>query len=92
MASGIRVKISDAGARAVLTSAGVAADIAARGARVAAAACRMASPDDMDNDPFMCSSEADGTRARARVFAASPHGVRNNNKYNTLLKSLDEGR
>ena len=92
MASGIRVRINSAGARAVLTSAGVAADIGARAIAVATAANRMTSPDEMRNDPFMADGDSDGSRARARAFAATPHGINANNKHNTLLKSLDAGR
>ena len=92
MARGIRVRINSAGARAVLTSAGVAADVGARAIAVATAANRMTSPDEMRNDPFMADGDSDGSRARARAFAATPHGVNANNKHNTLLKSLDAGR
>ena len=92
MGSGIRVRINSAGARAVLTSAGVAADVGARAVAVATAANRMTSPDDMRNDPFMADGDSDGSRARARAFAATPHGINANNKHNTLLKSLDAGR
>ena len=92
MANGIRVRINSAGARAVLTSAGVAADVGARAIAVATAANRMTSPDEMRNDPFMADGDSDGSRARARAFAATPHGINANNKHNTLLKSLDAGR
>ena len=92
MASGIKVRINSAGARAVLTSAGVAADVGARAVAVATAANRMTSPDDMRNDPFMADGDSDGSRARARAFAATPHGINANNKHNTLLNSLDAGR
>ena len=92
MAKGIKVRINGAGARAVLTSAGVAADVGARAIAVATAANRMTSPDEMRNDPFMADGDSDGSRARARAFAATPHGINANNKHNTLLKSLDAGR
>ena len=36
--------------------------------------------------------DSSGNRAHARVWTATPHGIRNNNKHNTLLKSLDAGR
>ena len=92
MARNIRVRINSAGARAVLTSAGVAADVGARAIAVATAANRMTSPDEMRNDPFMADGDSDGSRARARAFAATPHGINANNRHNTLLKSLDAGR
>lgn len=92
MASDIRVRINSAGARAVLTSAGVANDIAERAIAIATKACRDASPDEMDNAPFMADGDADGARARARAFTSSKHGIRSQNKRNTLLKALDAGR
>lgn len=87
-----RVKINSAGAKAVLNSAGVLGDLDARAAAIAAAACSRASDDPMANPPYIAASESGGGRARARVFTGSPHGIRNNNKYNTLLTSLDAGR
>lgn len=92
MANGIKVRINSAGARAVLTSAGVANDIAERAIAIATKACHGASPDDMDNAPFMADGDADGARARARAFTSSKHGIRSQNKKNTLLKALDAGR
>ena len=92
MASGIKVRINSAGARAVLPSAGVAADVGARAVAVATAANRMTSPDEMRNAPFMADGDAGGSRARARAFASSEHGKRANNRHNTLLRSLDAGR
>ena len=52
----------------------------------------MTSPDEMRNDSFMADGDSDGSRARARAFAATPHGINANNRHNTLLKSLDAGR
>ena len=92
MASGVRVKISSAGAKALLTSAGIASDIESRASAIAVSACAKTSPDEMRNDPYMSEVDNAGTRARGRVWTASPHGIRNNNKHNTLLNSLDAGR
>lgn len=92
MASGIRVKINSAGARALLTDPSVAADIMARAERISASARAKASPDDMVNEPFTAVESSTKGRARARVVASSPHGVRSQNKRNTLLKSIDAGR
>ena len=92
MASGIRVRINSAGAKAILTSAGVANDIAERAIAIATKACHDASPDEMRNAPFMADGDADGARARARAFTASTHGINSQNKNNTLLKALDAGR
>ena len=92
MASGIRVRINSDGAKAILTSAGVANDLAERAIAIATKACHDASPDDMHNAPFMADGDADGARARARAFTASTHGINSQNKNNTLLKALDAGR
>ena len=92
MASGIRVRINSAGARAVLTSAGVAGKLGDMASAIAESANAKASPDNMRNDAYMSEVDSSGSRSRARVWTASPHGIRNNNKHNTLLKSLDAGR
>ncbi len=92
MGSDVRVRISSAGARAILTSAAVQVDLGSRAIAVATAACRMTSPDEMRNAPFMADGDAGGSRARARAFASSEHGKRANNRHNTLLRSLDAGR
>ena len=92
MAKGIKVRISSGGAKALLTSAGVTADISARADAIAASACAKTSPDEMSNAPYMAETDSGGTRARGRVWTSSTHGIRNNNKHNTLLNSLDAGR
>lgn len=92
MARGVRVRIHSAGARAVLTSDGVAGKLGDMAAAIAASANAKASPDNMRNDAYMSEVDSSGSRSRARVWTASPHGIRNNNKHNTLLKSLDAGR
>lgn len=92
MARGIKVRINSAGAQAVLTSPGVASDIEDRAAAIATSACAKTSPDEMRNDPYMSEVDVGGDRARARVWTSSPHGIRSNNKHNTLLSSLDAGR
>ncbi len=92
MARGIRVRINSAGARAILKSPGVANDIAERAIAIATAACRLTSPDEMDNAPFMADGSTDGNRAHARAFTSSEHGVNAQNKNDVLLKALDAGR
>lgn len=92
MARGIKVRINSAGAQALLTSAAVASDIEARASAIAVSACAKTSPDEMRNDPYMSEVDNGVSRARGRVWTASPHGIRNNNKHNTLLNSLDAGR
>ena len=92
MARDIEVRLNYAGGRAILTSAGVLGDLMGRGEAMADSASSKASPDDMDNAPFTALDDSGSDRARVRVVASSPHGKRHNNKYNTLLKSLDAGR
>lgn len=92
MAKEIRVKLNGAGAKAILTSAAVQADLMDRAERIAARANGMVSEDEMRNDAFMASDASSTSRARAHVYTASPHGINANNKHNTLLKSLDAGR
>lgn len=92
MARGVRVRINSAGARSVLTSDGVAGKLGDMASAIAASANAKASPDDMRNDAYMSEVDSSGNRAHARVWTATPHGIRNNNKHNTLLKSLDAGR
>lgn len=88
----VKVRMNSAGAREVLNSAGVLGELEFRAEAIAAAANAKASPDSMDNPAFMADAQAGGSRARARVFTASTHGINNNNKYNTLLTSMDAGR
>lgn len=92
MASGIKIKLDSAGAKAILTSAAVQADLMARAERIAARANGMVSQDEMRNDAFMASDTSSSSRARAHVYTASPHGINAQNKNNILLKSLDAGR
>lgn len=92
MARGIRVRINGADARALLASPPMQSDVMARAEAIAASACAKTSPDRMRNEPFMAADDSASTRARARAFAATPHGIRSQNKRNTLLKSIDAGR
>lgn len=92
MARNIKVRIHSAGAREVLTSAGVAGRLGDMASAISASANAKASPDSLRNDAYMSEVDSSGNRAHARVWTATPHGIRNNNKHNTLLKSLDAGR
>lgn len=93
MASGIKVRLNSAGARAILASAEVQADLMARAERIAARANSMVSEDEMRNDAFMASDDASNShRARAHVYTASDHGIYAQNKNDVLLKALDAGR
>ena len=92
MARGVKVRINQAGARALLASPAMQSDVMARAEAIAASACAKTSPDRMRSEPFMAADGSTSTRARARAFAATPHGINANNKHNTLLKSLDAGR
>ena len=88
----VRVKFNSAGARAILTSAAVQADLMARAERIAERANSMVSGDEMRNDAFMAGDASSSSRARAHAFTASPHGINAQNKDNVLLKSIDAGR
>ena len=91
MASSPRVRINAAGARAVLESPAVLADVEARAERIAAAACGMCSPDD-DDDPFAASAMHGLNRARASVITATRHGRAAQNRRNVLIKAIGAGR
>ena len=89
----VRVKISSAGARAVLSSAGVQADLDARAARIKAAADAMTPPArGASRNPDHVVASGGGSRARSAVIAANPHSIASNSRRNTLLKSIDAGR
>lgn len=88
-----RVVINPAGAVRLLGSDEVAADLARRARAIAAKANVGLSPDGMGNDPYTAKDGKAGRgRARASVVASSPHGIHDNARNNTLLKSLDAGR
>lgn len=94
MARNVRVQIHSAGARAVLTSSAVQADLDARSKRIAARANASVGQrwDDTEDDSYMSEGAGGSSRARAVVFTANVQGKYDNNKRNTLLKSLSAGR
>lgn len=92
MASNIRVRINSADARELLTSSSVAGQLESMASAIAASANAKASRDKMKNDAYMSEVNTSGNRAHARVWTANTHGIYNNNKHDTLLKSLDVGR
>lgn len=87
-----KVRINSAGARAILMSGGVSAELDRRGQAIARAACSMASDDNMRNPPYSADTKNGMNRARCIVYTNSPHGIHNNNKHNTLIKALGAGR
>lgn len=87
-----KVRINSAGARAILTSGAVSAELDRRGKAIARAANGMASADTLRNPPFSANTKNGMNRARCIVGTASPHGIHHNNKYDTLLKALGAGR
>ena len=87
-----KVRINSAGARSVLQSARVLADLEARAASIARAANSMCSADNMRERPFEYDAKIGMNRARATVYTATPHGARANNRRNVLIKSIDAGR
>lgn len=88
----VKVRINSAGARAIMLGGAVSAELDRRGQAIARSACSMASPDTLDNPPFSANTMGGANRARCIVGTASPHGVNNNNKHNTLIKALGAGR
>lgn len=87
-----KVRINSAGARSILMSGAVSAELDRRGQSIARAACTMASEDTLRNPPFSANTRNGMNRARCIVGTASPHGVHHNNKHNTLIKALGAGR
>lgn len=92
MANGIKVRMSPAGARALLSSPAMGALVGSKADAVRDAANAMASGDDMLNDPFESDVGVYGDRVRASVVTATPHGRRSNAKNSTLLRALSAGR
>ena len=86
-----KVRINSAGARAILMSGAVAAELDRRGQAIARAANGMASADTLRKPPFSANTENGMNRARCIVYTNSPHGI-HNNKHNTLIKALGAGR
>lgn len=84
----VRFRMSEAGARALLNSDGAVRAVSTEAERVAAACNAEASADGMRNEPFMAESRAGGSRARASVLTATPHGLNHNAKYDTILRNL----
>ena len=87
-----KVRINSAGARSILMSGAVYAELDRRGQAIARAANGMASADQLRNPPFSADTKNGMNRARCIVGTASPHGVHHNNKHNTLIKALGAGR
>lgn len=87
-----KVRINSAGARSILMSVAVSAELDRRGRSIARAACAMASADTLRKPPFSANTENGMNRARCIVYTNSPHGIHNNNKHNTLIKALGAGR
>ena len=82
MSKRVRVKMNSAGARALLQSSEVQADLRRRADAIASAA----------GPGFESSIFVGKNRARASVITADFEAIRANAKTNVLLKSLDAGR
>lgn len=82
MVQKIRIKINSAGAQAVLQSSGVAADGAARGARIAAAA----------GPGFEVESTTNSDRAVTFVRTATPEAREAEANRRALTRAIDAGR
>lgn len=79
---GLRVKINTKGASEVLSSAGVAADLAARGQRIAAAA----------GSGFEVRQTRNRDRAVVFVTAATPEARKAEASKRALTRAVDAGR
>lgn len=90
----IKVSMSGIGARAILNSPEVEADLLRRAQRIKAAADAKSepTPSGMKNPNFIAKSGAGKGRVVGVVIAANPYSIASNQKHNTLLKSLDAGR
>lgn len=82
MATSIRVEMNRAGAIALLQSPAVAADLMARGQRVAAAA----------GPGHMVTSRVGRTRVRVSVITAAPSAKRGEAVDRSLTRALDAAR
>lgn len=90
MAKPLRVKMSPTGARQLLNSAGVLADLQARGERVESAANAMLGPvpaSDMYGYRLLDAQEG-RNRGRVSVWTGGYTSRRDNSRNNTLLKAL----
>lgn len=87
----VRVKMNSKGARALLNSASVQADLLARAGAIqdAANAEIMSAPDDQ---LFQASVQTGKNRARASVITGGYASMKHNGRTNALLKALDRGR
>lgn len=85
-ANGIRVTMSDAGARAVLNSSAVQAKLLVMAQSIKANA------DSMGSGVYDADVRVGQTRAHAMVKTTDAASMASNAKHNTLLKSLDAGR
>ena len=84
MASGVRVQLNRAGAKAILQSPEVVADLEERASRIAAAAG--GAPD------FEVDSRIGTTRARVSVRTATAEGRRAEAEDRVLSSAVDAGR
>lgn len=87
-----KVRINSAGARSILMSPTVAAELDRRGQAIARAANSSASADTLRNPAYSANTRNGMNRARCIVGTASPHGIHHNNKHNALIKALGAGR
>lgn len=76
MAKKVRIVLHSSGAKAVLTQGDVQAELMKYGEGIAAKANAQSSPDEMTNFPFTAVNDSTAKRARVRVLASNPHGIR----------------
>lgn len=85
----IKVKMSSAGAQAVLNSGGVQADLLRRAQGIANRANSQLTS--LEGGSYVADVQPGKTRAHAMVKTRGPHAKADNARHNTLLKSLDAG-
>lgn len=83
MGKDMKVTISSAAARQILTSPKVLDDLMRRGEKIRAG-CELPG--------YMVEGKAGKNRARVAVFTGNAEAIMDNARNNTLLKNLDRGR
>lgn len=86
MAKKVRIVLHSSGAKAVLTQGDVQAELMKLGKTIADKANAQSSPDEMRNYPFTAVDDSTAKRARTRVLASNPHGIRAQNRLTNNLR------
>ena len=86
MANKVRIVLHSSGAKAVLSKRDVQAELYKLGKTIADKANAQSSPDEMRNYPFTAVDDSTAKRARTRVLASNPHGIRAQNRLTNNLR------